>query len=395
MPNLRRTIGRLLVLAAVVAAVLGPVRALGADPLEIMAILPLTGQGAFTGREYVKGLTALEGYVNRTGEVRGRPLKIVLLDDQSSPQQAVVLVNQAIAKKVAVIIGPGSASECGAVVSLVKDGPVSYCLSPGIHPEAGSYMYSADFSTVDLAAVAVKYARERGYKRIALIANTDASGQDGERSIDAALADPANKAVTVVDREHFATADLSVAAQVTRIRAASPQAVIAWASGTPFGTFLRNAHEVGLDVPVLTTPANQTYEQMATYADILPTELLFCTGPFSSPELISDRSMRTAVDALYDSLRLQNTRPGFGAQSPWDPGFLIVSALRKLGPDATAAQIHEYLSSLKGWVGENGRYDFTAVPQRGIDGASAIMARWDRSRGTWRAASKLGGMPLP
>ncbi len=35
--------------------------------------------------------------------------------------------------------------------------------------------------------------REKGYKKIAIISTTDASGQDGEKSVDAALALPANK----------------------------------------------------------------------------------------------------------------------------------------------------------------------------------------------------------
>ena len=47
-----------------------------------------------------------------------------------------------------------------------------------------------------------------------MITSTDASGQDGERGVDAALADPANKDMTLVTREHYAAADLSVAAQI-------------------------------------------------------------------------------------------------------------------------------------------------------------------------------------
>lgn len=363
-------------------------------PFEIMAIVPVTGVAAFAGKEQAQTLAALEDYVNRTGGIRGRPVKFTILDNQSNPQVAVQFVSDAIAHNVAAIVGPSFAADCGATIALVKNGPVAYCLSPGIHPDAGSYMFSSGFSTVDLIRVMIRYMRERGLQRFALLTSTDASGQDGEKSIDAALADPANREMAIVSREHFATGDISVAAQVARIKAATPQAVVVWSTGTGFGTFLRNWHETGTDIPVITTPGNQTYEQMGAYADFMPRELLIPSAPFAAPDQITDRAMKAAVQAFYDSEARIKARPGFPSQTPWDPGLLLVDAYRKLGTDATAAQIRTYIASLRGWMGESGRYDFVSVPQRGLDGSSTVMVRWDPAKGTWVAASKLGGAPL-
>jgi len=49
-----------------------------------------------------------------------------------------------------------------------------------------------------------------------------------------------NAAVAIVSRDHFTGADLSVAAQVARIKASDAQAVIVWTTGTPFGTVVRS-----------------------------------------------------------------------------------------------------------------------------------------------------------
>ena len=369
-----------LALIAAIALSVAPVRA--ADPFEIDAIVPVTGVAAFAGKEQAQTITALEDYVNRTGGINGRPVKFVIHDNESSPQVAVQLVSAAIARHASSILGPAFTGDCGATIALVKNGPVAYCLSPGIHPPPGSYMFSSGASTVDLIKVMIRYLRERGLKRIALITSTDASGQDGERSIDETLAEPANHDLSIVAREHFATSDISVAAQVARITGANPQALIVWSTGSGFGTVLRNWHESGSDIPVLTTPGNQTYEQMNAYASFLPRELLIVSAPFAAPDQITDRAMKSSVQALYDSLARLKVRPGFPAQTPWDPGVLLVSAYRKLGTDATAEQIRQYLANLKGWVGEGGRYDFTAVPQRGVDGSSTVMVRWDPSRKT-------------
>lgn len=387
---------RAAVAAASIAAMLvaGPGGAAAADPFEITTFLPLTGGGAFQGKEQARTLLAVEEYVNKSGGIRGRPVSFVVHDTQSNAQVTVQLMNDAVAKNAAVVLGPSFTAECAAVAPIVKNGPVAYCLSPGFHPEPGTNVFSSGFSTVDLIAVMVRYMRDRGLKRVAIITSTDASGQDGERSIDAALAQPANKELAVVAREHFAPADLGVAAQIARIKAASPQAIVGWTTGAPFGTFLRNLRESGLDVPVLTTPGNQTYEQMTSYADFLPNELLFASGPFAAPDQISDRTMKASVQALYTGLEHQKARPGFPSQTDWDPALLLVAALRQLGTDATAVQIHDFIAGQRGWIGENGRYDFVAVPQRGLDGSSTIIVRWDTAKGTWVAASKIGGAPL-
>jgi branched-chain amino acid transport system substrate-binding protein len=239
-----------------------------------------------------------------------------------------------------------------------------------------------------------RYFRERGLKRVALITSTDTTGQDGERAVDAMLAEPANKDVTLVAREHFAPADLSVTAQITRIKAAAPQIVIVWTTGSPFGTVLRNIQDAGLAIPVITTPGNQTYEQMNSYTAFLPKDLLFLTGVFAAPEAVTDKATRAQIDVLYASLDATRLHPGYPSQTPWDAAQLLVAALRKVGTDATAEQVRAFISSQRAWVGANGRYDFVAVPQRGLDGSNAVIVRWDTPKGTWVAASKLGGALL-
>jgi ABC-type branched-subunit amino acid transport system substrate-binding protein len=97
------------------------------------------------------------------------------------------------------------------------------------------------------------YLRLRGLTRIALVTSTDTTGQEAERSVDEAIALPANTGVQIVDREHFNPTDLSADAQMTRVKAANAHVLIAWSTGSPAGTLLRAANDAGLALPVLTT----------------------------------------------------------------------------------------------------------------------------------------------
>jgi ABC-type branched-subunit amino acid transport system substrate-binding protein len=63
--------------------------------IEIPVILSLTGNAAFAGHDDAEVVSILESYVNATGGIRGTPLHFTILDDQSSPQAAVQLMNSA------------------------------------------------------------------------------------------------------------------------------------------------------------------------------------------------------------------------------------------------------------------------------------------------------------
>ena len=90
---------------AIVLSLLASGRAATPDPIELNAILSLTGTAAESGGEEAQALHVVENVVNAHGGVRGRPIKLVIADDESSPQVAVQLVNGVIAKKASVVFG--------------------------------------------------------------------------------------------------------------------------------------------------------------------------------------------------------------------------------------------------------------------------------------------------
>lgn len=366
-----------------------------AEPVSVDVIIPVTGQAAFVGQVEAKAIDAAAQMVDKTGGIAGRPLQFVVHDDQSNPQTTVQFVNDAIARNEQVVLGPSLSSACGAVLPLLKDGPVAYCFSPGVHPPAGSYMFTADWSTADTIVALVRYARERGWNRVAILASTDATGQDAEHGIDAALALPENHEMTVVAREHFGISDISIAAQLARIKAANPQVLIGWASGTPFGTIVRGLTDAGLGVPLIGSNANLTYTQMHSLASFLPKDLFFAGSVTEATLPVLRRGPeRNAVEDYITAVKGAGMRPEEGTLLAWDATWIVIGALRKLGPSATATQIRQYIAGLRGWVGVHGAYDFTATPQRGLDAGGVVISRWDGDKDTWIPVSRPGGSPI-
>ena len=153
------------VIVALCALVPSAAPTAAADSYKINVITSLTGGASFLGKGEQAALELLKKSVNKTGGINGRDIEFVYSDDQSSPQTAVQLATQIMASNPPVILGPSLVAMCNAAGALMKTGPVMYCLSPGIHPPAGSYIFTSSASTYDLAKALMRYYRMKGWSK--------------------------------------------------------------------------------------------------------------------------------------------------------------------------------------------------------------------------------------
>ena len=131
------------------------------------------------------------------------------------------------------------------------------------------------------------------------------------------------------------------------------------------------------------------------YGPKLPSNLLFASVPYYAGDAQMNPATKAAVATLTNALAPLNAKPDMIEISAWDPGLIMVGALRKLGPDASAAKLKAYVSNLQGFTGVNGPYDFKAEPQRGLGSKNIVMVKYELKDGSFTAVSKAGGSPLP
>jgi branched-chain amino acid transport system substrate-binding protein len=380
--------------AFALGALAAPVRA--AEPYEIDAILSLTGSIALIGTDQAVALTALEKIINRSGGIHGRPVHFVVQDDQSQPSVAVQLASAIIAKHPAVMIGPTYAGSCLAVAPLVRaNGPVMYCFAPAIHPPAGGYMFSAGTSSLDQATAMVNFAISKGWKKIAAIATTDASGVDLEGQLAVAIDRAKSHGVSLVDVEHFAPADVSIAAQCARLKTVAPDLIVITSVGTPVGTALVSMKDAGLqNVPVITNFGNLLHGELKGFASATPREMYITAPRFAMRDVSRSGPVRDAQLQFYDAFKAVGVDPDAAHNLPWDPTLILIDALRHVGPNATPKQVLDYLEPLHGYAGTDGIFDFRDGSQRGVGVNAVAVVRWNPAAGTWATVSGLAGMPL-
>lgn len=367
------------------------------DPFEIYAILPLTGAGAFLGNEATQSLKAAERTINQSGGIRGRRVTFVIQDDQSSPTTAVQLANALIGKKVAAMIGPFLAATCSAVFPVVNGagGPVQYCLSPQFYPTRGSFSFSSGSASRDSVLAALRYFRQRGWHRVALLTSTSATGQEADRYYREGVALNENAGLTVVADEHFAESALGVTAQLTKIKDSKPDVLYVGATGTPFGQVLRDLVQVAFEVPIVTSSGNATASSLDQFSSVLPKQLYFSSPVGVTPNAVRPGPIRDASLRFQAAMKQQGVVPDAGYVYAWDPAMILIDAFRRLGTNATAPQVRDYIEQLHGFVGIDGVYDFRDGSQRGLTVNANILTRFDPKTKAFVPVTRPGGEKLP
>jgi branched-chain amino acid transport system substrate-binding protein len=377
------------------SATLAIAPARSAEPFTINAVLSLTGSGAFLGQAQAEGYRMVEAAVNQAGGMDGMPIRIAIADDQSSPQVAGQLAADFVARKVSVILGGTLVAPCRVIAAQVEQtGPFFYCISNGFQPKRGGYVNSINFSTIDSIAAMLRYFKGRGWNRIAYIVSTDATGQDAETNINTALATHGASGIQIVAREHFNPTDISVTAQMTRIKATNPQAIIAWATGSPLGTLLRGLQDTALNMPVGTSAGNMVYSEMKQYDALMPENLYFTSSLPLATGARYDKGVAPSLAAFKKAVAQAGVPMQQGHAFAWDSAFNTLAALKKYGLNATAEQIRDFIAQQSALPGACGIYNFVERPQRGLGIENAYVARWDKGRSAWIAVSDAGGAPL-
>ncbi|HUK59354.1 MAG TPA: ABC transporter substrate-binding protein [Stellaceae bacterium] len=387
-------LGRTALPIALALAFGSPGAASAADSFDINVILPLTGGGAFVGNGHKESLSTLAEVVNKEGGIGGKPVRFVFHDDQTNPQVAVQLATDILAEKPAVILGSGLVAMCRAIGPLMKAGPVEYCLSPAVNPEPGSFIFSSSSSADDQSTAVLNYFRMNGWTKIAEINNTDATGQANEKSNTALI--EASKDLKLVDVEHFNPTDISVTAQMTHIQASGAQAILGGVTGTPAANVFKAMIQLGMTTPIEVSSGNQSFAQLEQWSSFLPKGLVLSSALFPEHDglLKLDPRVEKAQHDMYAALAAHGLKADNMEATSWDAGLIVVSALKALGPNATAVQVRDYILNLTDFPGIDGLYDFKKYPARGLGPDSGTVVRFDGATKSWVWLTLPGGAPL-
>ena len=380
----------LALLLSTLALLWGSPAAQAQDAYKIGAVFSITGPGSSLGIPERDTALMLEGTINARGGIKGpdgkmHPLKIVIYDDASDETKAVLAAKKLIDEdKVTAIVGTTLSGTSLAILDTVQKAevPLISCAAAIkiVEPVAErKWVFKTPQSDFLIVSVLVDYLKAKGLTKVGWLNVDYAFGQLGWIEFEKATQ---KAGLTVVANEKFGQKDVDMTAQLTRVKAANPQAVVIWSIPPSASVATKNYADLGMTMPMFQSHGvgNKAFIQLAGPAS---NGVIFPAGKLLVAEQLPDADAQKAVLLAYaqEFEAKYGPRNTFGGHA-WDAVKLVVGAMEKAGADR--AKLRTALEGTRNFVGITGVFDFSPTDHNGLDRRAVVMT--EIADGQWRLA---------
>jgi branched-chain amino acid transport system substrate-binding protein len=350
-------------LALAVALVARPARA---DEIKVGALLAVTGPASFLGAPEARTLEMLVEQTNAKGGIKGHKIKLVVKDTGASPEKAISFAKQLIEEeKVFAIIGPSTSGETMAVKNIAEESKtilLSCAAAEVIVQPVARYVFKTPQSDGQAVVRIFEQMKKMGLSRIAVLSSNTGFGKAGKEQIEKLA--PVH-GVQVVANEVYDKAATDLTAEVTKVKAASPQALLNWSIEPAQAIVIKNARQLGLTIPIFQSHGfgNVNYARAAGAAAdgvIFPAGRLVVVDALDRkhPQRALLASYKTAYEAKY-----KEDVSTFGGHA-YDAYLLLEKGIERGGADRE--KVRDAIESTKGLVGTAGVFNVSPTDHMGL-----------------------------
>ncbi len=326
--------------------------------------------------------------------IAGQKVHYIVLDDGSDTTKAVSNTRKLITEdKVDIILGSTVTPNSLAMIDVVSEAQVpmiSMAASAKIVEPMDAkrkWVFKTPQNDIQMSLAIASHMKDHGVKTVGFIGFADAYGEGWSNEFGKAAA---LKGITVVASERFARNDSSVTAQVLKLQAAKPDAILVAGSGTPAALPQITLKERGYAGLVYQTHG-------VANADFLRVGGKNVEGTFlpAGPVLVARQLAATnpvrasAIDYVtkYEAAYGKDSVSTFGGHA-WDAGQLMAAAvpvaLRKAQPGTPEfrAALRDALEATKNVAGAHGIFNMTPTDHLGLDQRARVMVKIEN--GAWK-----------
>jgi branched-chain amino acid transport system substrate-binding protein len=358
-----------------------------ADPIKLGAFFDLTGAGSAIGTPTKLVAEMVVKKINGEGGINGRPLQLVIADDEGDPTKAAIIAKKFIeSDKVVAIIGPTRTDTGMAAKPIIEQMKVPTFMCVGGDPVVTVPPFKWTFKSPQRTSVAVKktydYLKRKGIQNIAIITSADGFGRDGKNWLEKLAVEYGLKIIT---GESFQATDNDMTTQLIKIKAASPEAIICWTIGKAGSIVAKNVKQLGIQVPLfqchgLPDPIYIKLAGEASEGNIMPATKLMVAAqlPNSDPQKkVILEFIRLYQDVYqYERQFPINTHSGYA----WDAIYILANAMKKAGTNNE--KLREAIEKTKGYIGVSGIYNLTPEDHNGLGLDSMVIVQI--VKGEWK-----------
>lgn len=356
------------------------------EPYKIGFVNSFSGYMAAMGGQERDAVLMLEEKVNKEGGINGRPLKIIAYDDESDETKGVLAVKKLINEdKVLGLIGTSASGIAMAEAPVVEEAQVPWVTmnssySVLLNPTK-KWIFKTAASEKFLVGGIYRYLKSKGITNFAWISQGAGFGREARKYMQDTVS---KEGFTVVVNEEYGPTDTDMKPQLTKIKAANPQALVVYGAEPAGAIAIRQAREMGITVPVLGPPSMTMGAIMnvkelrdgmegAVFVAFKPD--VWEQLPASDPQRKVNEDFNNAMKAKYgDKFKALEWPMGVG----YDAFTIMVNAIKKANPDTSKledarAKIRDALETTKGYVGSFSMLDQSPTEHEGLSWDSVVI----------------------
>ncbi len=351
-----------------------------AEPIKVGGIFSLSGPGAHIGVSQRNSVLIAIDEFNKKGGVGGRPIEMVTGDDESDPTKAVLVLKKMIeTQPIVALIGPVRTDVGMATIpTLEKEGIPAFMHAGGdvIITPVRKWVFKSPYRAADAMERIALYLKKNKLIKIGFIASADGFGKDGAAIVDRVAA---KYEFEILAKETFDLKDVDMTAQLTRINAKGPQAIIIWTIGPPIGITTKNARALGIKVPLFQChgAAEPIFFKLAGDAAegvMMPSTKIVVADQLPDTDVQKKKLLEYIKEYEARFKETPGTMVAYGA----DAAYLVLEAIKKTGPDR--AKIRDAIEGMKGYVGLSGIYNLSPEDHAGTTVNDIVLVKAEKGK---------------
>jgi branched-chain amino acid transport system substrate-binding protein len=326
--------------------------AFAADPIKIGMVVPLTGPIADAGRYGTQGAKLAVEEINQAGGVLGRPIELVIEDDQSlNPATVLAFTKLADDKDIVAFLGPTRSTQIQAIAPSVKQAGRPVMIGgtdPSLTHAGNPWLFRFRPNDTYTARVMSDFGLNKlGKKQWAIVHSTDAFGTTAKSLFADALKSQGVTPVLVEGQPNNSPDYTAVALAVKQSGADALATFITFEADVAI--FARQLRQLGVNIVWLGSPSITT-----TTARKLAGATLF--GTYAVADFHPEANPQAKAFA-EKYLTAYKTTPDFFGSWPYVAVHVLAKAIAAAG-SLDPQRIRDALLAVKGYQGVEGTYSF-------------------------------------
>jgi branched-chain amino acid transport system substrate-binding protein len=325
----------------------------------------LTGYAATVDRAWSDGVKLAADAINAKGGIKGRKLEVIVEDNRSEPQEAVIVYRKMMSSdKVNIFLSGCVSAGNFAAASTVARAQIPMVLCSILPPKEDELKWA--FSTLPQARFEVEkrleYLRDNTQIRKIGVLH-DPSPYANLQKV-AAEKSAAAYGIQIVGVEQYKTDDPDLSVQISKMNSAGAGAILKIGLGGTTLTAAKNIKQLGLPTLMLTSLEDLTV--FKPVAEVLGDKFFFVAAPAQVVGDLPDGALKKSINDF-----LAPWRAKYGDRDPnwagrgWDAVFLMQAAILKAG-SFEGPKVRDAIESSVNFQGTAGIYDFSPTVHQGI-----------------------------